>query len=168
MFQSKNVSNYPVNKEFALKLYEELVLETFCKVPYPLSLLLTFEISEVQSQYFQLKAQGYLLECKLLLVINPKVSCIPMEKTSHVNTCDSRVHAYKNGKTMEQCKEEARKNTLLLSKELLENGVVSWTRVLDMAGHDELVYKLTLKYLRQQGYDIGNNKIPRVRPNTGL
>jgi hypothetical protein len=58
--------------------------------------------------------------------------------------------------------------TRVLSKELLENGEVSWTRVLDTAGHDELVYKLTLKYLRQQGYDIGNNKIPRVKPNTGL
>jgi hypothetical protein len=77
-----------------------------------------------------------------------------MEKTNHVNSCDSRVHAYKNGKTMEQCKVEARENTRVLSKELLENGEVSWTRVLDTAGHDELVYKLTLKYLRQQGYEI--------------
>jgi hypothetical protein len=50
----------------------------------------------------------------------------------------------------------------------LEIGEVSWTRVLDTAGHDELVYKLTLKYLRQQGYDIGNNKIPRVKPYRGL
>jgi hypothetical protein len=25
-----------------------------------------------------------------------------------------------------------------------------------------------LKYLRQQGYDIGNNKIPRVKLNTGM
>jgi hypothetical protein len=56
----------------------------------------------------------------------------------------------------------------VLSKEVLENGEVSWTRVLDAAGHDELVYKLTLKYLRQQGYDIGNNKIPRIKPNTVL
>jgi alkylated DNA nucleotide flippase Atl1 len=109
-----------------------------------------------------------LLECILLLVISPNASCIPMEKTNHVNSCNSRVHAYKNGKTMEQCKEEARQNTRVLSKELLENGEVSWTRVLDTAGNDELVYKLTLKYLRQQGYDIGNNKIPRVKPNTGL
>ena len=107
-------------------------------------------------------------ECILLLDISSYVSCIPMEKTNHINSCDSRVHAYKNGKTMEQCKEEARENTRVLSKELLENGEVSWTRVLDTAGHDELVYKLTLKYLRQQGYDIGNNKIPRVKPNTGL
>ena len=104
----------------------------------------------------------------LLLVITSNVSCIPMEKTNNVNSCDSRVRAYKNGKTMEQCKEEARQNIRVLSKELLENGEVSWTRVLDTAGHDELVYKLTLKYLRQQGYDIGNNRTPRVKPNIGL
>jgi hypothetical protein len=91
-----------------------------------------------------------------------------MEKAYNFGSCDSRVHAYKNGKTMEQCKEEAKENTRVLLKELLENGEVSWTRVLDKAGNDELVYKLTLKYLRQQGYDIGNNKIPRVKPNTGL
>ena len=35
-----------------------------------------------------------------------------------------------------------------------------------MADFDELVYKLTLKYLRQKGYDIGNNKIPRVKADT--
>ena len=39
-----------------------------------------------------------------------------MEKTNHVNSCDSRVHAYKNGKTMEQCKEEARENTRYYQK----------------------------------------------------
>jgi hypothetical protein len=55
-----------------------------------------------------------------------------------MDSCDIRVHAYKNGKTMEQCREEARKNTELLSDE-------------------------TLKYLRQRGYEIGNNKVPRVR-----
>ena len=47
------------------------------------------------------------LECILLLVIPSIVSCISMEKTNNINSCDSRVHAYKNGKTMEQCKEEA-------------------------------------------------------------
>ncbi|MDW0282980.1 MAG: hypothetical protein QN720_10795 [Nitrososphaeraceae archaeon] len=83
-----------------------------------------------------------------------------MEKA---HNCDIRVHAYKNGKTMEQCREEARKNTELLSNEILKNIEVSWTRVLEVANHDELVYKLTLKYLRQSGYDIGNNKIPRVK-----
>ena len=84
-------------------------------------------------------------------------------KNREVKNCDIRVHAYKNGKTMEQCREEARKNTELLSNEILKNTEVSWTRVLEVAKHDELVYKLTLKYLRQSGYDIGNNKIPRVK-----
>jgi hypothetical protein len=73
------------------------------------------------------------------------------------------VHAYKSGKTFEECKEEARKNTELLSDEILKNGEVSWTRILEMADYDELVYKLTLKYLRQKGYDIGYNKLPRVK-----
>jgi hypothetical protein len=35
-----------------------------------------------------------LLKC-ILLAINSKVSCIRMEKTNNVNSCDSRVHAYK-------------------------------------------------------------------------
>ena len=77
--------------------------------------------------------------------------------------CDVRVHAYKNGKTMEQCREEAKKNTEILSDEILKKEEVSWTEVLEVADHDELIYKLTLKYLRQRGYDIGNNKIPRVK-----
>jgi hypothetical protein len=80
-----------------------------------------------------------------------------------MDSCDIRVHAYKNGKTMEQCREEARKNTEILSNEVLKKGEVSWSKVLDVADHDELVYKLTLKYLRQRGYEIGNNKVPRVR-----
>lgn len=77
--------------------------------------------------------------------------------------CDVRVQAYKNGKTMEQCKEIASKNTEILSNEIRLDGEVSWTRVLELADHDELVYKLTLKYLRQRGFDIGNNKIPRIK-----
>ena len=83
-----------------------------------------------------------------------------MEKAS---SCDIRVQAYRNSKTMEQCREEARKNTEILSHEIIEKGEVSWTRVLEVANHDELVYKLTLKYLRQRGYNIGYNKDPRVR-----
>jgi hypothetical protein len=79
------------------------------------------------------------------------------------SSCDARVHAYKNGNTFEECKEEARKNTELLSDKILKNGEVSWARILEMADYDELVYKLTLKYLRQKGYDIGYNKIPRVK-----
>ena len=78
-------------------------------------------------------------------------------------SCDSRIHAYKNGKTMEQCRQEARKTTELLSEEVAKTGEVSWKRVLEVTDYDELVYKLTLKYLRQKGYDIGNNTIPHIR-----
>ena len=87
-----------------------------------------------------------------------------MENQENNNTsCDSRIHAYKNGKTMEQCRQEARKTTELLWKEVSETGEVLWKRVLEVTDYDELVYKLTLKYLRQKGYDIGNNTIPRIR-----
>jgi hypothetical protein len=78
-------------------------------------------------------------------------------------SCDSRIHAYKNGKTIEQCRQEARKTTELLSEELSKTSEVSWKRVLEVTDYDELVYKLTLKYLRQKGYDIGNNTIPHIR-----
>jgi hypothetical protein len=83
--------------------------------------------------------------------------------SSNSSSCDARVHAYKNGKTIEECKEEARQNSEFLSKEILEKGEVSWGRIMEMADYDELVYKLTLKYLRQKGYDIGYNKLPRVK-----
>jgi len=33
---------------------------------------------------------------------------------------------------------------------------------LEQADHDEIVYKLTLKYLRRDGYDIGNSKRPEI------
>ena len=79
------------------------------------------------------------------------------------NSCDSRIHSYKNGKTMEECRQEARKTTELLSDEISNAGEVSWKRVLELTDYDELVYKLTLKYLRQKGYDIGNNTMPRIK-----
>ena len=79
------------------------------------------------------------------------------------DSCDSRIHAYKNGKTMDECRQEARKTAELLSEKISNAGEVSWKRVLELTDYDELVYKLTLKYLRQKGYDIGNNTIPRIK-----
>ena len=67
---------------------------------------------------------------------------------------------------MEECRQEARKTTELLSEEISITGEVSWNRVLELTDYDELVYKLTLKYLRQKGYDIGNNTIPRIKNNS--
>jgi hypothetical protein len=77
-------------------------------------------------------------------------------------SCDTRNRPYKNGKTFEDCKEEARKNTATLSNEIQSNNQISWNRILEVADHDEIVYKLTLKYLREMGYDIGNYLTPRV------
>ncbi|HEX6646053.1 MAG TPA: hypothetical protein VF047_02630 [Nitrososphaeraceae archaeon] len=79
------------------------------------------------------------------------------------NSCDSHGTAYRKNKSFEECKEMALLNSNLLSSEIKDQGEVSWTRVLTVANNDELVYKLTLKYLRQRGFDIGNNKIPRVK-----
>jgi hypothetical protein len=77
-------------------------------------------------------------------------------------SCDTRNRPYKNGKTFEDCRAEARRITSVLSEEILLNNEVSWKKILELAGHNELVYKLTLKYLREMGYDIGNYTIPRV------
>ncbi|HEX2405608.1 MAG TPA: hypothetical protein VHJ38_00245 [Nitrososphaeraceae archaeon] len=79
------------------------------------------------------------------------------------NACDSHGTSYRKTKTFEECKEIALVNSNLLSTEIKERGEVSWKRVLKVANNDELIYKLTLKYLRQKGYDIGNNKIPTVK-----
>lgn len=80
-----------------------------------------------------------------------------------MDSCDPRTKAYRNGKTFDQCRQEARQVTDALVREIAGAGEVSWSRVLEASGHDEIVYKLTLKYLRLLGYDIGNFQIPRVR-----
>lgn len=78
-------------------------------------------------------------------------------------SCDPRNRPYKNGKTFEECKAEARRISSVLSEELLVlNNKVSWDKILELADQNELVYKLSLKYLREMGYDIGNYTIPRV------
>jgi hypothetical protein len=99
--------------------------------------------------------------CKVKLVLEP-LSHIAL---NHPVSCDPRNHAYKNGKTFEDCKAEARRITSLMAEQIgkSEAGEVSWNKILEVTNNDELVYKLTLKYLREKGYDIGNNKNPRVK-----
>ena len=80
-------------------------------------------------------------------------------------SCDPRNKAYKNGKTFEDCKVEARKKTQFLSEEINAKNEVSWNRILEVTEHDEIVYKLALKYLRETGYDIGNYLSPKVSNN---
>lgn len=80
-----------------------------------------------------------------------------------MDSCDTRTRAYKNGKTFDQCKEIAEKMNLLLQQQINTKGKVLWTELLEQVDHDELVYKLTLKYLRRDGFDIGNWKIPEIK-----
>jgi hypothetical protein len=79
-----------------------------------------------------------------------------------MDACDTRTRAYKNGKTFEQCKEIAEKVSSQLAKRIDQAGILSWSEILEAAGHDELIYKLTLKYLRRDGYNIGDWKNPKV------
>ena len=77
--------------------------------------------------------------------------------------CDRRVRAYKNGKTMDECRTIAESLNSDLKTQIVKNGKILWTEILEQVEHDELIYKLTLKFLRRDGYDIGNHKIPEVK-----
>jgi len=79
-----------------------------------------------------------------------------------MDSCDTRARAYKNGKTFDQCRQVAETVSAQLAKKINEKGVVLWTEILETVDHDELVYKLTLKYLRRDGYNIGDWKTPQV------
>ncbi len=83
-----------------------------------------------------------------------------------MDSCDVRTRAYKNGKTFDQCKEIAESMNSQLKTQIEEHGKVLWNEILSKVDHDELVYKLTLKYLRRDGYDIGNSQIPEVKKFT--
>ncbi|MEX0655981.1 MAG: hypothetical protein WD154_00330 [Nitrosopumilaceae archaeon] len=83
-----------------------------------------------------------------------------------MDSCDVCTRAYKNGKTFDQCKEIAESMNVKLKQQIEEQGKVAWNEILSKVDHDELVYKLTLKYLRRDGYDIGNSQIPEVKKFT--
>ncbi len=80
-----------------------------------------------------------------------------------MDTCDTRVRAYKNGKTFDQCKDLAEHMNPGFKNYIEKHGKLPWTEILAQVDHDELIYKLTLKFLRRDGYDIGNNKTPEVK-----
>jgi len=80
-----------------------------------------------------------------------------------MDSCDRRVRAYRNGKTFDQCKDIAESMNPGFKKQIKENGKILWTEILAQVDHDELIYKLTLKFLKRDGYDIGNHKIPEVK-----
>jgi len=80
-----------------------------------------------------------------------------------MESCDVRTRAYKNGKTFDECRQIAEKMNRNLQEQIQDNGKVLWTDLLEQADHDEIVYKLTLKYLRRDGFDIGNSKRPEIK-----
>ncbi len=80
-----------------------------------------------------------------------------------MDSCDRRIRAYKNGKTFDQCKDIAESMNPDFKKIIDNNGKVLWADILEKVDHDEIIYKLTLKFLRRDGYDIGNYKIPEVK-----
>lgn len=80
-----------------------------------------------------------------------------------MDSCDRRIRAYKNGRTLEQCREFAKSLNPDFKKQIEEKGKILWSEILEQVEHDELIYKFTLKFLRQDGYDIGNHKIPEVK-----
>jgi len=80
-----------------------------------------------------------------------------------MDSCDVRTRAYKNGKTFDQCMEIAELKNKEFQKQIISEGKILWSDLLEKVDHDELVYKLTLKYLRRDGFDIGNSKIPEIK-----
>ena len=80
-----------------------------------------------------------------------------------MESCDRRIRAYKNGKTLEECKDIAESMNPDFKKQIDHKNKVLWIEILEQVNHDELIYKFTLKFLRRDGYDIGNHKIPEVK-----
>ena len=76
--------------------------------------------------------------------------------------CDNRGTSYMNGNSYEDCKKIAEDLNAKLKPVINDNGSMSWKQLSTEVNHDELVYKLVLKYLRRDGFDIGNMNNPEI------
>ena len=63
----------------------------------------------------------------------------------------------------DRCKSIAESLIPQFKENIKNNQKILWSEIMDIVDHDELIYKLSLKYLRRDGYDIGNYKIPEVK-----
>ena len=79
-----------------------------------------------------------------------------------MKTCDGRGTSYMNGNSYEDCKKIAEDINTKLKPIINEEGFMLWKQLSEEVDHDELVYKLVLKYLRRDGFDIGNIDNPQV------
>ena len=76
--------------------------------------------------------------------------------------CDGRGTSYRNGNSYEDCKKLAEDINTRVQPIITDNGSMPWKQLSEEVDHDELVYKLVLKYLRRDGFDIGNFENPQV------
>ena len=79
-----------------------------------------------------------------------------------MKTCDGRGTSYMNGNSYDDCKKIAEDINTKLKPVITNNDSMSWTQLSEEVDHDELVYKLVLKYLRRDGFDIGNSDNPQI------
>jgi hypothetical protein len=82
-------------------------------------------------------------------------------KNQDSNNCDSHIRAYKNAKQWRSADKKQEKPQIYCQQKFLT--LERFHGKEELTHYDELVYKLTLKYLRQKGYDIGKNTIPRIK-----
>ena len=81
-----------------------------------------------------------------------------------MKVCAGRKTAYLNGMSYEECKSLAEEITQKLKPEIMTSGKMTLSELINKTEHDELIYKLVLKYLRRDGFDIGNSKSPEIKP----
>ena len=81
-----------------------------------------------------------------------------------MKVCAGRKNAYLNGMSYEECKTVAENITKKLAPGIQQTGKMTWSQLLENVEHDELIYKLVLKYLRRDGFNIGNSDVPEITP----
>ncbi len=79
-----------------------------------------------------------------------------------MKSCDGRGTSYRNGNSYEDCKKIAETINTKLKPIIANLGSLPWKQLSEEVEHDELVYKLVLKYLRRDGFDIGNMNDPQI------
>ena len=79
-----------------------------------------------------------------------------------MKVCAGRGTSYLNGNSYEDCKKIAEDINTKLKPVINDHGVMSWNQLSEEVKHDELVYKLVLKYLRRDGFNIGNIDNPQI------
>ena len=80
-----------------------------------------------------------------------------------MDSCDVRIGAYKNNRTFEDCRKAAASCVPEIIAQIRAEGRVYWEHIMEKSGYDAVVYKLILKYLRQEGFDIGNHSTQYVQ-----